>query len=85
MEGAVESGKIVSNLILNKYKNQPTYIYQHKSNAIIETLGVLDNIFYAFDLPNILDIILMIVIIWIILRKWTLLFYIFLTINIKFI
>jgi uncharacterized protein with NAD-binding domain and iron-sulfur cluster len=69
MEGAVESGKIVSNLILNKYKKQPTYIYQHKSNAIIETLGILDNMLYAFDLPNILDIILMIVIIWIILRK----------------
>jgi hypothetical protein len=69
MEGAVESGKTVSNLILDKYKKQPTYIYKHVSHPIVESLGNIDNILYTLQLPNILDVILMIVIIWIIFRK----------------
>ena len=69
MEGAVESGKTVSNLILDKYKKQPTYIYKHTSHPIIETLGNIDNILHTLQLPNILDVILMIIIIWIIFRK----------------
>jgi hypothetical protein len=69
MEGAVESGKIISNLILNKYKKQSTFIHQHKSHPIIESLGKIDDMLYILNLPNILDTILIIIVIWIILRK----------------
>ena len=62
MESAVESGKICSNLILNKDNKKKTFIYKHKSNCLIKFLKLLDNILYDLGLPNIIDMIIMFII-----------------------
>lgn len=69
MESAVESGKLVSNEILNKYSKEQCYIHNHDSNAIIKLLAHMDDILYNMNLPNILDIIIVVIITWIILKK----------------
>ena len=62
MEGAVESGKILSNLILNKYGKDNCYYFKHSSNNTIKFLKKIDNILYKFKLPNVLDLILFLII-----------------------
>lgn len=52
MEGAVESGKIVSNLILEKYDLEKTYLYVHIGAFIFRIFQWLDVILYAIGLPN---------------------------------
>ena len=63
MESAVESGKLVSNLILKKYKKPLCDIYIHKSNKILENIKKIDDILYKLYLPNILDIVLLIILV----------------------
>jgi len=69
MEGAVESGKMVTNLILTKYKMPTAYIYKHVFNRPIRLLQTIDDVLYTLGAPNVLDVILIIIIIWLILRK----------------
>jgi len=64
MESAVESGKIVSNLILKKYKLPNTYIYVHESSGFIKIFKKIDEILYKFSLPNIIDMIIIFFIIY---------------------
>ena len=56
MEGSVESGKIVSNHILDKYNLPKTYKYTHTSSLLFRIIQMIDNILYVFYLPNILDL-----------------------------
>jgi uncharacterized protein with NAD-binding domain and iron-sulfur cluster len=63
MEGAVESGKIVSNIILDKYNKPNTYIYKHNLNSKYKLFNLLDDILYKFNLPNILDTLIFIILI----------------------
>jgi len=58
MESAVESGKKVSNLILNKYEIPKTFIYIHESSGFIKILKTIDELFYKLSLPNIIDMII---------------------------
>ena len=52
MESAVESGKITSNIILDKYKKERCYQHEHKSLPIIKLLSNIDDILYFVNLPN---------------------------------
>ncbi len=63
MEGAVESGKLASNLIL-KYDN--AIYYKHKDPTYIRAFQDIDDRLYSIGLPSILDIMLIIIIIIII-------------------
>lgn len=56
MEGSVESGKIVSNHILDKYNLEKTYKYTHMSSLLFRIIQMIDNILYVLYLPNILDL-----------------------------
>ena len=57
MEGAVESGIKVSNLILEKYKIAPEFIHKHKKTpGIINMVAQIDNKLYSLNLPHIVDI-----------------------------
>ena len=53
MESAVESGKITSNLILDKYNKDRCYYYKHQSIPIIQMLSKLDNVLYKMHFKNI--------------------------------
>ena len=56
MEGAVESGKIVSKLISDKYKKGDIVLYNHDNDPfIIKAFQFLDNMLYYFYLPNLID------------------------------
>jgi hypothetical protein len=50
MESAVESGKLASNLILEKYNLKKCLVMDHKIN-----IGKIDDPFYELGLPHILD------------------------------
>ena len=63
MEGAVESGKMVSNIILDKYNKPNTYIYKHHLNTKYKVFRLFDDILYKFNLPNILDTLIFIILI----------------------
>lgn len=52
MEGAVESGKNTSNIILDKYKKEKCYQYKHQSHPIIKSLSKIDDILYSINLSN---------------------------------
>ena len=54
MEGSVESGKITSNLILEKYKKERCYNYKHESNKIVKLISQFDDCFYKLKLPNLM-------------------------------
>jgi len=62
MEGAVESGKITANLILNKYNKNEIIYYKHLDPLFIRFMHKIDNILYNYKLPNILNVILFIII-----------------------
>ena len=68
MESAVESGKITSNLILDKYNKDRCYYYKHQSIPIIQMLSKLDNVLYKMHFKNIV-IELVIIIIFIFVNK----------------
>lgn len=66
MESAVESGKITSNLILDKYNKERCYYYKHQSIPIVQMLSKLDNVLYKMHFKNlVIEIILIILFIFI--------------------
>ncbi len=66
MESAVESGKITSNLILDKYNKDRCYYYKHQSIPIVKMLSKLDNVLYKMHFKNlVIEIILIIIFIFI--------------------
>lgn len=70
MEGTVESGKITSNMILEKYNKKKAYLYSHsEKNEIIKTIQKMDDFLYSVGLPNIVDVLFIIVIIYFLLRR----------------
>ena len=70
MESTVESGKITSNMILEKYNKKKAYLYSHsEKNEIIKTIQKMDDFLYSVGLPNIIDVLFIIVIIYFLLRR----------------
>ena len=70
MESTVESGKITSNMILEKYNKKKAYLYSHsEKNEIIKTIQKMDDFLYSVGLPNIVDVLFIIVIIYFLLRR----------------
>jgi uncharacterized protein with NAD-binding domain and iron-sulfur cluster len=66
MESAVESGKITSNLILDKYNKDRCYYYKHQSIPIIQMLSKLDNLLYKLHFKNlVIEIIIIILLLFI--------------------
>lgn len=66
MEGAVESGKMISNSILTKYNKPLTYIQKHTDPNWTNLPKSIDNLLYKLYLPNLIDCIIIIIIIIII-------------------
>jgi hypothetical protein len=60
MESAVESGKLVSNLILKKYGLKEALLVTHQSAEFIKKIQNIDDILYTNNLPNIIDVVLII-------------------------
>jgi len=60
MESAVESGKLVSNLILKKYGLKEAPLVTHQSAELLKKIQNLDDILYTNNLPNIIDVVLII-------------------------
>ena len=71
MEGAIESGKIISNNILEKNNFRKIYLYKHDGLAIFKPFRILDSLTYKLNLPNIniITLLILIVIIYIIKKK----------------
>jgi len=67
MESAVESGKIVSNLILRKNDLKETTLVTHESIWIVKMFQSIDDILYTYNLPNIVDMIIFLILILIII------------------
>jgi hypothetical protein len=68
MEGAVESGIVAGNLVLEKYGKTTNKLYNHdKNNLIVNSLKNTDNILYKMGLPNVFDFLLVFIIIFYIL------------------
>jgi len=67
MEGAVESGKMVSNDILSKYSKKKTFIHKHQDPQIFNTLKIIDNFLFKLGLPNIIDCLIFILMVYAIL------------------
>jgi len=67
MEGAIESGKDVSNLILSKYNKSNIFVYKHLINFGI--ISTIDDVLYKLNLPHIIDTILISGISYIIYKK----------------
>ena len=64
MEGASESAKKVSNIILTKFNLPNCYIYNHnKKNILIDFITKIDDILYQLNLPHIFDLVVFICII----------------------
>lgn len=61
MEGVVESGKITSNLILEKYGKSNAYYYKHLDPIHIRIIQKLDDLLYTIYLPNIIDMIFIVI------------------------
>jgi hypothetical protein len=68
MESAVESGKMITNTILQKYKIESVYQYVHKQNWVFDYISRVDNILYEYHLPNILQISLIVLILTLLFR-----------------
>jgi len=60
MESAVESGKLVSNLILRKNDLKEAPLVTHQSVWLLKKIQNIDDILYTNNLPNIIDVILII-------------------------
>jgi cytochrome b involved in lipid metabolism len=68
MEAACESGKLTSNLILNKYNINNIIVYKQKSISLFQKF---DDLLYNYNLPNILYFIIffIILLIYFIIKK----------------
>ena len=65
MEGAIESGKITANYILDKY-NKPNV--KHNEPLYIKLIQYIDNILYKFYLPNIINLLIILILIFILYK-----------------
>ena len=63
MEGAIESGKITANYILDKYTKPRTEHYKHNDPFYIKVIQYIDNILYAMYAPNIINVLIIVMII----------------------
>ena len=61
MEGAIESGKITANHILDKYHISNVEYYKHDFPLYIKLIQHIDNFFYKLYLPNILTLLLILI------------------------
>ena len=68
MESAVESGKMVSNILLKKYNKQPAYIYNHSSPLYIKPFQKIDNLLYKLNLPQLIDTLIILIFIYLIYK-----------------
>ena len=68
MEGAIESGKITANYILDKYNKPNIEHYKHDANFYIKLIQYVDNILYKLYLPNIINLLLILILILILCR-----------------
>lgn len=68
MESASESGKITANILLSKYKKKLAYLHNHQSKIFIKPLKLIDDMLYKLNLPNILDIIIILIFVVILLQ-----------------
>jgi len=67
MEGAIESGKITANYILNKYNKPLSKHYKHTGPFYIKLIQYIDNILYKAHLPNIINLFIIFIVIFIVL------------------
>ena len=65
MEGAVESGKIVSKEICKRSNINPNKIqlYSHDKILPLKLISIFDDVLYRLGLPDIIDLILLIIIV----------------------
>tara|TARA_B110001452_G_scaffold39791_1_gene30524 strand:- start:804 stop:2465 length:1662 start_codon:yes stop_codon:yes gene_type:complete len=68
MEGAVESGKITANYILDKYNKPNVEYYKHNDPSYIKLIQYIDNVLYKLYLPNIFNLLIILIIIFILYR-----------------
>ena len=82
MEGAVESGKLVSNYVIDQYnldknkleRKDKINLHSHDSSPILKPFQFVDDILYKLFLPNILDFLLVIIAIVVSIFSYNLLF-----------
>jgi len=63
MEGAIESGKITTNYILDKYNNPNIVHFKHTGPLYVKIIQSIDNILYQLYLPNIFNVLLILILI----------------------
>ena len=63
MEGAIESGKITANYILDKYNKPRAEHYKHNDPFYIKVIQYIDNILYKLYLPNIITLLIILIIV----------------------
>jgi len=68
MEGAIESGKITANYILDKYNKPHIKHYKHDDPFYIKLIQYVDNILYKFYLPNIIKLLLIVIVLFILYK-----------------
>jgi len=68
MEGAIESGKITANYILDKYNKQNAEHYKHDQPFYIKFFQYIDNILYKLYLPNIINLLSILILFFILYR-----------------
>jgi len=66
MEGAVESGKIVADLISKKYNTRAINLFTHKDPEYFNILKSIDDVLYKLNLPNIIDLLIYLIIFYVI-------------------
>jgi uncharacterized protein with NAD-binding domain and iron-sulfur cluster len=68
MEGAAESGRAVSQGILEKYSLTPSARFRHMDSMPMQYVKKLDNELYKHSLPNLVDLVIVILVILILIR-----------------
>ena len=69
MEGAIESGKITANYILDKYNKPNVTLFKHYDNPFyIKLIQYIDNILYKLNLPNIITTLIIVILFYILYR-----------------
>ena len=68
MEGAIESGKITANYILDKYNKPNIEHYKHDAPFYIRLIQYIDNILYKLYLPNIINLLIILILFFILYR-----------------
>ena len=69
MEGAIESGKITANYILDKYNKPNIEHYKHDAPFYIKFIQYIDNILYKLYLPNIINLLIILILFFILYVK----------------